>query len=105
DRNLTDRQRSACEFVLSFIERDSGNVEASKSHLQRSISLALMANDQEQACLAQMRLAALLDDHSGPEAASTLLSEVRARATKLGNPHISAGLHLVVGELDGKRGL
>ena len=42
---------------------------------------------------------------SGPDAVAPLLAEVRLSATKLGDPHTTAALHLHVGEMEGRRGM
>ena len=104
-KNLSAAERGACALVLSRIERDAGRIESSRRCLHRSIALAEAAQDRELLCLAQLPLALLLADQAGPEAATTLLAEIRSSATKLGSPHVSAALHLTVGELDAKRGL
>ena len=103
-RGLSQRDRSACEFISSFIARDAGDVEAARLHLQRAVSFAVAAPDLELTSLAQLRLASIIADQSGPEAISPLFAEARGNAIKLGNPHVTAALHLVVGELDAKRG-
>jgi len=102
---LSPIQQSACALVLARVERSIGNLETSRTFLQRAISWAVSAQDLESLCLSQLPLALLVADQSGPEAVAPLLAELRSAATKLGNPHISATLHLTVGELDAKRGL
>jgi hypothetical protein len=47
----------------------------------------------------------IVSERSGPGAAAALLGEVRQLATKLGDPHITAQLHLYVAEMEAKRGL
>jgi hypothetical protein len=47
----------------------------------------------------------VVSERSGPDAVTALLAEVRQLATKLGDPHITAALHLFVGEMEAKRGL
>ena len=47
----------------------------------------------------------IVSERSGPGAAAALLAEVRQLATKLGDPHVTAQLHLYVAEMEAKRGL
>src|SRR5207344_495652 len=54
---------------------------------------------------AQLKLMSVVSERSGPGAAAALLGEVRQLATKLGDPHITAQLHLYVAEMEAKRGL
>jgi DNA-binding NtrC family response regulator/tetratricopeptide (TPR) repeat protein len=104
-RQLTDSQRSACEYVLSRLEWEKGDIESSISHVQRSIHLAKSGGDLERLCLSQLRLVSLTCDRSGPEAAAPLLAELRSNSMKLGDPQVTAALHITVGNMDGRRGL
>jgi DNA-binding NtrC family response regulator/tetratricopeptide (TPR) repeat protein len=104
-RNISEAERSHIEFVRALIEKEKGNFDAELHHLQKAISLAERAHDLERVCLGQLNLVALVADRSGPETVSALLSAARSNVIKLGNPSISAALHLVSGDLDGKRSL
>jgi tetratricopeptide (TPR) repeat protein len=104
-RSVSESERSQIEFIKAVIEKEKGNFDAELHHLQRSISFAERAHDLERMCLAQLSLVALVADRSGPETVSALLSTARTNVIKLGNPSVSAALHMVAGDLDGKRSL
>src|SRR5262249_16756929 len=86
-------------------QKENGNFDLQLHHLQKSISFAERAHDLERTCLAQLGLVALIADRTGPDTVSSLLATVRANVIKLGNPAILAALHIVAGDLDGKRSL
>jgi tetratricopeptide (TPR) repeat protein len=102
---LQSAERSACEFILGKILVEEGNVVSGMDHLQRSASFAREAGRLDRVFTAQLKLMAVVSERSGPGAAAALLAEVRQLATKLGNPHITAQLHLYVAETEAKRGL
>src|SRR5712671_4516150 len=104
-RSINDAQRSQIEFVRSRIDKEHGDYDSELHHLQKSISYAERAHDTERLCLSQIHLLALIADRSGPETASSLMTAVRSNVIKLGNASLLAALHIVAGELDGKRSL
>jgi transcriptional regulator with PAS, ATPase and Fis domain/tetratricopeptide (TPR) repeat protein len=104
-RGVSDPERAQIEFVRSLIDKERGNFDSELHHLQKSISFAERAHDTERLCLAQLSLVALVADRSGPETVSALLGAARSNVIKLGNPSFLAALHIVAGELDGKRSL
>ena len=54
---------------------------------------------------ARTLLMMIVSDCSGPDAVAPLIAEVRLNATKLGDRHTTAALHLHVGEMEGRRGM
>ncbi len=102
---LPSGHRSTCEFVSGLIEWDAGNVEHALVHFQRAISFAEAAKDLQQTCWAQLRLMVALAGRSGQAAAVPLLAATRWNATRLGDPLVSAALHVFIGEMEAKRGL
>ncbi len=104
-KELTHADRSICEFSMGLVELNNGKTEAAISHLQSSISAASQSRDLERLSWPQLRLLVTLADYSGPESARPLVAEVRTNATKLGNPCITAALHIFIGEMEAKRGL
>jgi tetratricopeptide (TPR) repeat protein len=102
---LSNSDRSVCERVLGNILLENGDIDGGLAHLQRSAARAQEAADLEQVYAAQARILAVVSERSGPGAVTALLAEVRLLATKLGDPHITAALHLFVGEMEAKRGL
>jgi len=104
-RQLKAADQSACEYVLGEILLEDGDVVGGIDHLQRSASRAQNAKAFERVYAAQLKLMAVVSERSGPSAAAALLAEVRQLATRLGDPHVTAKLHLFVAEMEAKRGL
>ena len=102
---LTDSERSTSERVLGFILLESGDIDGALAHLQSSAAFAAQAGDLQGLFLAQARIMLVVSERSGPGAATPMLAEVRQLATKLGDPHVTAALHLYVAEMEAKRGL
>src|SRR5579862_1072596 len=104
-RDLDDRNRSTCVFVLGLIELNSGNSAEAVAHFTQAVSLAVEAGDLERKCWFQLRLLMTIADYSGHESAVSTVREVKACALKLGVHRITAGLHIAIGEMEAKRGL
>jgi DNA-binding NtrC family response regulator/tetratricopeptide (TPR) repeat protein len=104
-RTLSPSQRSTCEFVLARIDREDGKLASAVARLHRSVALAIQGKDPVRACWSQLRLLLLVAESSGPETVPALLREVRSNIRKLGNPQLTAALHIFVGEMEAKRGL
>ena len=104
-RDLSLRDRGSCEFVLGLVELNNGNGAEAIVRFHRAISLVTEAPDLERRCWFQLRLLVTVADLSGPQRAASILTELRATATRLGLRHITAGLHIMVGEMEAKRGL
>ena len=102
---LTHEYRARCECILGLIDSDEGNTNVAQLHFQRAIGAARASKNLRLSCLSQLRLIVLLADKSGHLAVAPLLSHVRADITKLGNPVISATLHVLMGAMEAKRGL
>jgi len=102
---LSAGERAVAERVLAYVQLENGDVEGSIVHLQSAAALAAHAGDLETLFAAQARLMLVVSERSGPGAATPLLAEIRQLATKLGDPHITAALHLYVAEMEAKRGL
>jgi DNA-binding NtrC family response regulator/tetratricopeptide (TPR) repeat protein len=104
-KTLSPSQRSSCEFVLARVDREDGKLESSVARLHKSVALAVQGKDHVRACWSQLRLLLLLAESSGPETVPALLREIRSNIRKLGNPQLTAALHIFVGEMEAKRGL
>ena len=102
---LTESLQSACELVWSRLANCKADSEDAIYHIQKAIVLANKASDLARLSKAQLRLAVMIADRSGPDSVSALLFETRRNIAKLGDPRITAALHLTVGELEGRRGL
>jgi len=104
-KDLDLRDRGSCEFVLGLVELNNGNSSEAVTRFNRAISLVNEAADLERRSWFQLRLLVTLADLSGAERTTSILAELRATARKLGLRHITAGLHIMVGEMEAKRGL
>ena len=104
-KDLGDKERSSCEFVLGLMELNNGNTKQAVARFNRAISLANQGGDLERKCWFQLRLLVTVADASGPDATTPLLADIRVAATKLGLHRITAALHVFVGEIEAKRGL
>ena len=104
-KNLTASHRSECEAVLGRVLFDEGETEKGLAHLQRAALIAQQAADLRALFGAKLYLLIILSDRSGPAAGSSILADVRQIATKLGDPEITARLHLFVAQAEAKRGL
>ena len=103
-KTLTLQEKGATEYILGRIAVENARVDDAMTHFQRALAIGRKA-DLTRACWAGMSLARLVADRVGPEAAAPLLAQVRADVIKLGNPIVSAGLHVCVGEMEARRGL
>lgn len=104
-RTISDSQRAAAELILGRIAGTEGNAESELLHLQKSLACAERAHDSDQIGWAQLRLLAVHADRSGADVCRPLMSRLRTTVSCAGNPTLSAALHLVVADADGKRGL
>ena len=104
-KNLKPEDKSVCEYILGKILVDEGAVVAGMDHLQRATSHARDAKALRPLFTAQLKLMSVVSERSGPEAAAALLADVRHIAIRLGDPHVTAQLHLYVAEMEAKRGL
>ena len=103
-KNLSNVERSLCDFVLARIDIDAGNTQQAIESLNRSIRVAELACDSERKCVAQLKLFVLLSDHMGTDATAALLADLRATAARTGNRHILASVHVYFAQIEALRG-
>jgi transcriptional regulator with PAS, ATPase and Fis domain/tetratricopeptide (TPR) repeat protein len=104
-RLVTNADRAVCEYVLGRVDITLGDIANGVGHFQRSVLRAQEANDIEAEFHARIQLFNILFERTGPDGASLLLSEIRALATKLGDPRCMAKLHLFVAVMEARRGM
>src|SRR5262249_15200631 len=104
-RHLNSGERSGCCLVLARVESTAGRTDSSITWLQRAVSLAQQEHDHDRMCWAKLRLLTRVAEHSGFEAASVLLRDLRMSAMQTGDPAILAAVHLYVAQTEAKRGL
>jgi tetratricopeptide (TPR) repeat protein len=104
-RRMDPAGRSGCCLVFARVESLAGRADSSITWLQRAISFAEEARSDERASWAKLRLMVRVAEHSGFEAAASVLSDARACAIRTGDPAILAAVHLYVAQTEAKRGL
>jgi DNA-binding NtrC family response regulator/tetratricopeptide (TPR) repeat protein len=104
NRALTGSQQSACHFTLGLLSWDEGRADEAMQHFQKAVSLAQAADDLFRVCWAQLRLWVVSTGRSGPQASLPLLARTRSDVLRLGDPLVSATLHVLVGEIEAKQG-
>ena len=103
-RGLSVSHQARCEFVLGIVDWGSGNTEEATVHFQRAVARSQAAGDLQRLCWAQLRLMVVLADRTGASGAAPILDAVRSNTTRLGDPTVTAALHIFIGELEAKRG-
>jgi len=102
-KTLSKAERSACEQVIGRAYLASGRFSDAVVSLQRAAGLALEVHDFSRASWAQMWLLVAIADRSGPNAAVSLLAELRTNAIRSADPLILASLHLFVAQMEAMR--
>ena len=104
-QEASGEQKARCECTLGLLNTDEGHTEKAQTHFQRAVALARAAKNLRLSCVAQLRLILLLADKSGHQSIAPLVPQARADVTKLGDPCISATLHIFMGAIETRRGL
>jgi DNA-binding NtrC family response regulator/tetratricopeptide (TPR) repeat protein len=104
-RSLPDRTRAHGEYVLSRIAASRGLPDEELRHLNKAIGLAERAEDLPCVVWTQLRMIALRSNQEGPESCAGLMGAARRNVVCSGSPTLTAALHLIVADVDGKRGL
>lgn len=104
-RGIPDHARAASELVRARLAAEHGPTDREFEFLQRALALAERASAQEQIAWIQLRQLALSADRNGLDSCSALMSQVRHNVSCVGDPNLSAAMHLVVADIDGKHGL
>jgi len=104
-KSLTPQDKSAAEHIFGRIAIENRRIDTAITHFQRAVAIARKADDLVRACWSGLFLTLLVAERIGPDAAAPLLAQVRVDVIKLGDPVVSAGLHVYVGEMEAKRGL
>ncbi|HVC19426.1 MAG TPA: hypothetical protein VNE16_05060, partial [Vicinamibacterales bacterium] len=88
-RQLDNARASRCEVVLGHIAMTAGRTGEALDRYRRAVSLATLAGDLEQLCWAQIRLVYAERTRVDLPGVRALLSDLRANAFRLGNPHVT----------------
>jgi DNA-binding NtrC family response regulator/tetratricopeptide (TPR) repeat protein len=104
-KSLTSSQRIQCEAIVGKILFEEGDAERGLTHLQRGVLDAPETTDLHAIFGAKLFIFVILSERSGPAAGESVLTSLRQIATKLGDPEVTARLHLFVAQAEAKRGL
>ena len=95
---------SRCLSTLAALDRDDGRVEQSMVLCQRAADAAQQAKDDGLFAASTLELLERSCDRRGFSASLPLASLVRRAVTKVGDPQLSARLHISFGRLEGRAG-
>src|SRR6516162_6630621 len=104
-KSLPAKLRAECEFVLAKIDREDGATEKALNRLQRSVQIAQQVDDLTCFCVSSIYLMLVLSQREGFDAIAPILSRTRSAAIKVGDPQLTAYLHVSVAQMEAKRGL
>src|SRR5262249_39928324 len=102
---LTPSEQSSCHTVIARAEILNRRFDPAAVRLQKAIQFANNAADWERSFWAQYRLLDLVSEQSGPDATVPLVAQLRSTAAKAAAPTVLAALHLIVAQVEAKRGL
>src|SRR5262249_3191978 len=102
---LTPSEQSSCHTVIPRAEILNRRFDLAAVRLQKAIQFANNAADWERSFWAQYRLLDLVSEQSGPDATVPLVAQLRSTAAKAAAPTVLAALHLIVAQVEAKRGL
>jgi hypothetical protein len=100
-KELSDVDRSICEYAIGLIEWDEGNTNGAIEHVQRSLLLAKRADNLERVCWSQLRLWMMFGNRSDVDTAAPILADLRANSIRLGIRNVRA-VHVLVAEIEAK---
>ena len=103
-RSVDHSIRSRCLSTLAALERDNGRLKASIVLCQRAVDAALEAKDDSQFAIAATELLERTCDRQGFSASIPLASTARRAVTRVGDPQVSARLHISFGRLEARVG-
>ena len=104
-KSLSADQKGVSQFCLGLLLWEKGQPEAATDHFLASIDASRDAGDARRTAWTQLRLLVSVSGHSPSPASGRLLQEARQSILRLGDPVVSAGLHIFLGEIEAKRGL
>ena len=94
-----------CHVVLGDHFRNQGELDEAAHHLHRAIALARQARSKNGECWAQLTLMLTLAEGTEVDASVAFLPDVRRSVAQLGDPCVTAALHLFVAQIETRRGL
>lgn len=104
-RALPPSHRSLCEFSLGLILWEKGSTGEAVDCFKRAVMAATDADDLKATIWSQLRLLVSSAGMASGEPLPPLLKQIRHNVVKLGDPAVTAALHILLGETEAKRGL
>lgn len=104
-RGISDDARAASELLRARLAAEYGPTDREFELLQKALVLAERASGPDQIAWIQLRQLALSADRNGLDSCGALMSQLRHNVSCAGDPNLSAAMHLVVADVDGKHGL
>jgi DNA-binding NtrC family response regulator/tetratricopeptide (TPR) repeat protein len=103
---LTAALRARCHVVLGDLHKTHGDSLAALDEYRKAVANAERAGDRVLMCWAQLWvLLTVCDTTDGGQALVGMLPEVRRNVAAAGDPHLSAALHIYVGQIESQRHL
>ena len=104
-QNLSEFQLSWIDLIRGRLCAEHGDFNGALASFQRAALTSARAVQPELSCVSRLHLLELLADTSGPDATSTMISELKGAVGRIGAPALTIMLHLAVGRIEGRRGL
>ncbi len=103
---LEHGSRARCHIVMGDIRKTQGDSLAALEEYRKAAADAERGGDREQLCRAQLSVMLTVGEtRDGAQALLTLLPEVRRNVAAAGDPHLTAALHIYVGQIETQRNL
>jgi hypothetical protein len=97
---LSPALESRCLIVMGNVALEQGRADESVRHLQSAVAVAKHGRCTEELCWAELRLLIAMFEVSPSNAAAGMLAELRKHVAQLGDPLVSAALHVFVSEVE-----
>jgi tetratricopeptide (TPR) repeat protein len=98
--------RARCQVVTGDLSKTRGDSRAALEDYRKAMANAERAGDRVLMCWAQLWvLLTVCDTTDGAQALVGMLPEVRRNIAAAGDPHLTAALHLCVGQIESQRHL
>ena len=104
-KGISDGCRAASELVRARLAAEHGPADREFELLQKALAFAERASAPDQMAWIQLRQLALSADRNGLDSCAALMSQLRHNVSCAGDPNLSAAMHMVVADVDGKHGL
>jgi len=101
----SERVRANAHLVLGIESRVKGDLAKAVHHFERAMALAESGCVEDAKCWSEMRLMLALSETGEGNSPAGFLAQVRVDVARLGDPQVTAVLHLYLAQIEAKRGL